>query len=136
VTVSLVNPVMSVPAAYRLYLPEAWAKDRRRCRAVGVPPAVRLQTKWELALAAIDGLLADDLPRAPVVADAGYGVITEFRETLVAHPSIDWTKRPATRSPWRHKALGDEPPARLREEERVAEFHGLGSVASGSPGTP
>ena len=30
VTVSLVNAVMSVPAAYRLYLPEPWTKDRRR----------------------------------------------------------------------------------------------------------
>ena len=37
VTVSLANAVMSVPARYRLYLPEAWAKDRRRCRAAAVP---------------------------------------------------------------------------------------------------
>lgn len=82
VTVSLANAVMSVPAAYRLYLPDAWATDRRRCRAAAVPPTVKFQKKWEIALAQIDALLADDLARAPIVADAGYGVATEFREGL------------------------------------------------------
>jgi SRSO17 transposase len=84
VTLSLVNAVMSVPAAYRLYLPEVWAKDRQRCRAAGVPTEIAFRKKWELALEGIDELLAEDLPRAPVVADAGYGVATEFREQLTA----------------------------------------------------
>jgi SRSO17 transposase len=84
VTVSLASEVMSVPGAYRLYLPDRWMKDRRRCRAAGVPDEVRFQTKWEIALEAIDRLLADDVPRAPVVADAGYGDTTEFRDALTA----------------------------------------------------
>lgn len=84
VTLSLVNAVMSVPAAYRLYLPEIWAKDGKRCRAAGVPKAIAFRKKWEIALDGIDELLAEDLPRAPVVADAGYGVATEFREQLTA----------------------------------------------------
>lgn len=84
VTISLANTVMSVPAAYRLYLPEEWAQDRERCAAAGVPKEVKFQKKWEIALAEIDSLLADDLPRAPVVADAGYGVATEFRKALAA----------------------------------------------------
>jgi len=127
VTVSLVNPVMSVPAAYRLYLPEAWAKDRRRCRAVGVPPAVQFQTKWQLAVAAIDGLLADDLPRAPVVADAGYGVVTEFREALTARQlsyvvgiSEDTSVWPPGRQPLmppRYAGRG-RPPTNLRRSAR------------------
>jgi SRSO17 transposase len=33
-------------------------------------------------LAAIDELLAEDLPRAPVTADAGYGMVTAFRDGL------------------------------------------------------
>jgi SRSO17 transposase len=82
VSVSLVNATMSVPAAYRLYLPESWTTDRRRCSAAGVPPTTRFQTKWEIALEAIDRLLVDGVPRAPVLADAGYGVVTEFREGL------------------------------------------------------
>jgi SRSO17 transposase len=84
VTLSLVNAMMSVPATYRLYVPEVWAQDRKRCRAAGVPKEIVFRKKWEIALEAIDELLADDLPRAPVVADAGYGVATEFREQLSA----------------------------------------------------
>ncbi|MCC6159318.1 MAG: IS701 family transposase [Deltaproteobacteria bacterium] len=84
VTVSLANTVMSVPGAYRLYLPETWAKDHKRRNAAGVPSDIVFRTKWEIALTQIDDLLADDLPRSPVLADAGYGNVTEFREALCA----------------------------------------------------
>src|SRR5208282_1666764 len=50
VTVSLVNASMSVPCAYRLYLPEAWARDRARRRAAGVPEELGFEEKWRLAL--------------------------------------------------------------------------------------
>jgi len=82
VVLSLVNAVMSVPASWRLYLPEAWAKDRKRRREAGVPKEVRFRTKWEIALDAVDRMFEEDVPRAPVVADAGYGDTTEFREGL------------------------------------------------------
>jgi SRSO17 transposase len=82
VTVSLANKTMSVPAAWRLYLPEPWAEDRKRRRAAGIPEDVAFVKKWQIALEEIDLLLAEDLPRAPVVADAGYGDTTEFREAL------------------------------------------------------
>lgn len=82
VTISLANPVMSVPCAYRLYLPEVWARDRARCRRAGVPRTVTFATKWAIALDEVDDLLRDDLPRAPVLADAGYGDATAFRDGL------------------------------------------------------
>jgi SRSO17 transposase len=82
VTVSLVNALMSVPAGFRLYLPEGWAQDRQRRQAAGVPGEVKFQTKGALALAQIDELLAEEVPLAPVVADAGYGASTQFREAL------------------------------------------------------
>jgi SRSO17 transposase len=82
VTVSLANSTMSVPCAYRLYLPDVWARDGERRTLAGVPREVTFATKWEIALAEIDRLLADDLPRAPVVADAGYGDVTAFRDGL------------------------------------------------------
>lgn len=82
VTISLANSTMSVPCAYRLYLPEAWARDRKRRLVAGVPREVTFATKWEIALTELDHLVGDDLPRAPVVADAGYGVVTAFRDGL------------------------------------------------------
>jgi SRSO17 transposase len=82
VTISLANETMSVPAAFRLYLPKEWTGDRKRCRAAGVPRSVRFMSKWAIALAEIDRLRADGVPEAPVVADAWYGCNTEFREEL------------------------------------------------------
>jgi SRSO17 transposase len=82
VTVSLANKTMSVPAAWRLYLPEKWAQDAKRRSEAGVPREVEFVKKWQIALEEIDLLLAEDLPVAPVVADAGYGDTTEFRDGL------------------------------------------------------
>ena len=84
VSVSLVNRTMSVPCGWRLYLPQEWSRDRKRRAACGIPAAVGLQPKWQIALQEIDELLAEDLPRAPIVADAGYGVVTAFREAIAA----------------------------------------------------
>jgi len=84
VSVSLVNRSMSVPSAYRLYLPERWAKDPERRQTAGVPAAVGFRPKWRIALELIDELLEEDLPPAPVVADAGYGDSTAFREGLTS----------------------------------------------------
>ncbi len=84
VTVSLANSTMSVPCTWRLYLPEEWAQNRRRRKAAEIPREVEFRKKWQIALEEIDRLLADDLPRAPVVADSGYGSTTEFREGIVA----------------------------------------------------
>ena len=82
VTVSLANELMSVPAAYRLYLPESWAKDRARREVAGVPQEVVFQTKTEIARDQIDQLLADGVPKAPVVMDAFYGRATDLRDEL------------------------------------------------------
>lgn len=84
VTLSLANELMSVPAAYRLYLPESWANDRERRRVVGVPDEVVFKTKTQIALDEIDRLLADGVAKAPVVMDAGYGRSTELREEIAA----------------------------------------------------
>lgn len=84
VSISLANQVLSVPAAYRLYLPEAWTKDRARRKVARVPAEIEFQKKWQIALDEIDQLLADGIPTAPVVMDAGYGTTTELRDQLIA----------------------------------------------------
>jgi SRSO17 transposase len=84
VSVSVANEAVSLPVAYQLYLPESWATDRRRRRAAGVPDALTFQPKWQIALAQIRTVQAEGVPPAPVVADAGYGDTTPFREALTA----------------------------------------------------
>jgi SRSO17 transposase len=84
VSVTLANEAVSVPAAYRLYLPESWAGDRRRRKAAGVPDDVAFEKKWQIALTQVAELQREELPAAPVIADAGYGVVTAFRDGLTA----------------------------------------------------
>jgi len=84
VSISLANDVLSVPACYRLYLPEEWAQDKERRRAARVPDEIEFRKKWQIALEEIDRLLTDGVAKAPVVMDAGYGNITELRDQLVA----------------------------------------------------
>jgi len=71
-----------LPVAYRLYLPKEWARDRIRRKKAGVPAQVRFQTKPQIALAQLQSLLAQGAPRHCVIADAGYGVETQFRLRL------------------------------------------------------
>src|SRR5574341_951553 len=84
VTVTLVNEAVSVPAAYQLYLPAEWARDRTRRRGARIPTTVIFHPKWQIALGHILALHGESVPAAPVVADAGYGVAIEFRDALTA----------------------------------------------------
>jgi SRSO17 transposase len=84
VTVTVANEAVSVPAAYQLYLPESWARDRKRRRAAGIPTTVAFHPKWQIALEQIRAVHAEGVPLAPVVADAGYGVSIAFRDALTA----------------------------------------------------
>jgi SRSO17 transposase len=73
----------SVPLDWALYLPQAWVEDAERCGKAGVPAPTTFRTKAELALELIDRLLEWGLKRQTVLADAGYGNNTQFREGLV-----------------------------------------------------
>jgi SRSO17 transposase len=66
----------------RLYLPEAWASDIRRRRQAGIPEDVVFERKWEIAIDLLDDALGWGLPKRLVIADAGYGDSTEFRDAL------------------------------------------------------
>jgi SRSO17 transposase len=65
----------------RLYLPQGWARDKRRRKQAGVPPAVRFRTRHQLALAMLDehGPL---LPHAWVTGDDEMGRSRWFRQQL------------------------------------------------------
>ena len=83
VAVHLTTEAGSMPLDWALYLPRAWTEDAERCRKAGVPESTPFRTKIALALELIDHLLAWGLSRQPVLADAGYGNNTEFRQGLV-----------------------------------------------------
>src|ERR1700759_3212886 len=74
----------SLPVAYRLYLPEAWAGDPARRATAGVPEEVAFATKPAIALEQIGRALADGVPPGVVVTDAGYGNDTDFRDGVTA----------------------------------------------------
>lgn len=67
----------------RLYLPEAWTDDRKRCAAAGVPEETEFKKKWEIALQLLDQALSWGVEKKPLLADSGYGEITDFRDALV-----------------------------------------------------
>lgn len=74
----------STVLGWRLYLPESWTKDGKRREEAGIPEEVVFKTKWQLSLDMIDQVRAWGLLNRIVVADAGYGDTTEFREELEA----------------------------------------------------
>ena len=82
VSLSVANDHASLPIAYRLYLPEAWANDPMRRGKAGVPTDVTFQTKPQIALAQIRTALNAGVAPAIVLADADYGVDTAFRDGI------------------------------------------------------
>jgi len=82
VSLSVASTHASVPIAWRLYLPEDWAKDGQRRKAAGVPNGIVFQTKPAIALAQIRQAVEREIPAAPVLADAAYGNDSQFREGL------------------------------------------------------
>src|SRR5437867_5908381 len=127
VTVTLANEAVSIPAAYALYLPESWAHHVRRRRAAGVPDSVPFRTKGQIALEQIAALVRDGVPLAPVLADAGYGVVTAWRDQLtlqgipyvvgVTGETTVWLPGQAPLRPRRWRGRG-RPPTRVRRSPR------------------
>jgi SRSO17 transposase len=84
VTLSLANHDASLPVAYRLYLPEDWAKDQVRRQKVKIPETIAFQTKAEIALEQIKAARTAGLPQGVVLMDAGYGNDTGLRTEITA----------------------------------------------------
>ncbi len=127
VSLSLATEQSSLPVAYQLYLPEIWAQDSARRNEAGVPKEIRFQTKPEISLEQIRLLTEEDVPRAPVLADAAYGNDNGFRDGLhelgleyavgIQSSTSVW---PPGLAPLPSKARGamGRPPKLLRRDER------------------
>jgi SRSO17 transposase len=126
VTLSMTNHHMSLPIAYRLYLPETWANDAKRRAKAHVPANVKFETKPQIALSQIEAALKAGVARGVVLADAGYGADGAFRARLTSlglsyavgvQPTLSvWApgEEPLPAKPWSGKG---RPPSRVRRDD-------------------
>ena len=122
VSLSIANHHGSLPVAHRLYLPQAWVNDKQRRTKAGIPPDVVFQTKPAIALDQIGKALDAGLPPGIVLADAGYGNDSKFRDAITAlgmrycvgiqSNLLLWKAEavPPPRQPARRRALAPSPP--------------------------
>ena len=78
-TLSLANHDASLPVAYRLYLPKAWAEDDARRRKAKVPEDIIFKTKPEIALDLVRWAHETGLPGKMALMDAAYGNDSRLR---------------------------------------------------------
>ena len=118
VSLSIANNHASLPVAYRMYLPEAWAKDMDRRNKAGVPEDLTFKTKPRIALEQLKWACDAGLPRGVVLIDAGYGVDSQFRREISALDlqyvagikSTTTVWAPGTPASCRRRASGTMPP--------------------------
>ena len=82
VSLSLASERGSIPIAHQLYLPKDWANDPVRRETVGVPEDIAFATKPEIALEQMRQAVVAGVPMGVVLADAGYGDETAFRDGI------------------------------------------------------
>jgi SRSO17 transposase len=84
VSINAASDEASCPLDWRLFLPAEWDDDSERRAKTHLPEQERHRPKWQLALEMLDGLREDGLEPPVIVADGGYGEISEFRLQLEA----------------------------------------------------
>ena len=82
VSLSLASAQGNIPIAYQLYLPKDWAGDALRREASAVPDGIAFATKPEIALEQMRQTIAASVPTGVILADAGYGDETAFRDGI------------------------------------------------------
>lgn len=95
---ALANDRFVSPVDVRLYLPEEWTRDRKRCDKAGIPKDQRkFHTKIELALQIVEHARENHLDFGWTGADAGYGkgpgfciALSKMAETFVVDIHSDF----------------------------------------------
>lgn len=116
---SLVRGPSATLVDARLYLPEEWTDDQKRCERAGVPDDVHFKTKYQLALDIVHHARSLGLRFAWVGVDGGYGKDPNFLKTLddegeqfvadVHKDQIIYLEDPAPFIPQRRSARGRAP---------------------------
>jgi SRSO17 transposase len=83
VSLSVANDHASLPIAYRLFLPEAWANDPLRRAKAGVPAAIGFASKTAIALGQLRQARTDGVPVGTVLGDPASHE-TAFRVSVAA----------------------------------------------------
>jgi SRSO17 transposase len=136
VSVNAVSDEASCPIDWRLFVPQEWDQDQERRARCRLPDEECHRPKWELALEMLDELAGWGLRPPVIVADAGYGEITEFRQAL-SERDVPWVVQvkgatsvlgpdaePELR-PW--KGLGKQPVARYHQRRTSLRELALGA---------
>lgn len=71
-----------VPIDFALYMPESWTEDPFRRSKARVPADLTFKSKPDLAIDLITRALEDEVPGEIVLADAGFGNSSDFRNTV------------------------------------------------------
>ena len=67
---------------HRIFLPESWANDRKRCREAHVPDDLTHQPKWKIALDMLERCQGNGIRFKWLTFDEGYGCNARFLESL------------------------------------------------------
>src|SRR5262245_53284801 len=129
-----------------LYLPESWDANRPRCRAAGIPDAVRYRPKWRIALDQLIRLQRNGLTFDWLVFDEGYGaavpllrVLNRVRQRFVAEVPVNFAVADAAGGPTRRDArrtrgAGAKAGRRYRLAPRTVADSGWGAGAGAGRG--
>ncbi len=83
-----------------LFLPEAWAADRERCREAGIPDEVVYRPKWQIALDLYDRARAGGTTFDWLTFDEGYGGKPEYLRQLESRQQWFVGEVPKTFTGW------------------------------------
>ena len=112
VSLSAASEVASCPIDWRLFLPQAWDDDPERRARAHLPDGERHRAKWRLALEMLDELAGWGVAIPAVVADAGYGEISAFRDALAERGLAYVVEVSGTTSAYDLAVRAEQPPWR------------------------
>jgi SRSO17 transposase len=133
VSLSIANDHASLPAAYRLYLPQSWANDAARRTKAGVPEDVEFKTKPQIALEQITWACEAGLPRGVVIIDAGYGVEAKFRSEISARKLKYVAGVKTTNTVWVPDTVASPKPAKSRRGHKESTPISVAALAQALP---
>jgi SRSO17 transposase len=85
VSLTLATRSEHVPIDMALYIPQSWIDDPKRRKKARVPEGLTFKTKPQLALELIERAVENRIPGKILLADAGYGNSSEFRNKVREH---------------------------------------------------